>query len=119
MLRWYACSQPVPLACSSGWRSWRQRNLRFATGVGPCPPAYAAGRRAALPYCLTTTDPAAGPLSKSILRSPADAAGITVDYSGAAVTRIVYSANAVGLVGGQRDRTTCSLPVLPLSTSST
>src|SRR5664280_2805394 len=51
MLRWYACSQPVPLACSSGWRSCRQRNLRFAIGVGPCPPAAAAGR-AALPYCL-------------------------------------------------------------------
>jgi YVTN family beta-propeller protein len=49
------------------------------------------------PVTLTTTDPAAGPLSKSILRSPADAAGITVDYSGAAVTRIVYSATAVGL----------------------
>jgi len=37
------------------------------------------------PISLTTTDPTAGPLSRTLLQSPADLSGIAVRYSGANV----------------------------------
>ena len=49
------------------------------------------------PVTLTTTDAVNGPLSKTLLHSPRDAAGITVSYTGAKVASITYSATAVGL----------------------
>jgi sugar lactone lactonase YvrE len=49
------------------------------------------------PVTLTTTDAVNGPLSKTTLKSPADAAGITVNYSGASVPNITYSATATGM----------------------
>jgi virginiamycin B lyase len=57
--------------------------------VGPAPYEY--------PVTLTTTDPSKGPLSKTVLKSPADATGITVNYNGAKVASITYSATASGL----------------------
>jgi hypothetical protein len=49
------------------------------------------------PVTLTTTDSTDGPLSKSILNSPADAAGVTANYNGGQVASITYSATATGL----------------------
>jgi hypothetical protein len=50
------------------------------------------------PVTLTTTDAADGPLSKTTLNSPADEAGLSVNFNGAAtVTSITYSATATGL----------------------
>jgi hypothetical protein len=46
---------------------------------------------------LTTSNATAGPLSKTTLKSPADADGITVNYSGANVAAITLSATARGL----------------------
>jgi virginiamycin B lyase len=57
--------------------------------VGPAPYEY--------PVTLTTTDPSNGPLSKTVLKSPADTAGITANYNGAKVSSITYSASAIGL----------------------
>jgi YVTN family beta-propeller protein len=49
------------------------------------------------PVTLTTTDAVNGPLSQSILRSPANASGILVNYSGAKVASVTYSATATDL----------------------
>jgi DNA-binding beta-propeller fold protein YncE len=49
------------------------------------------------PVTLTTTDSTNGSLSKTALNSPADTSGITVNYSGAKVASITYSATATGL----------------------
>jgi hypothetical protein len=49
------------------------------------------------PVTLTTSDPSNGPLSKTTLNSPADGSGITVNYNGARVAPITYSASAKGL----------------------
>jgi YVTN family beta-propeller protein len=49
------------------------------------------------PVTLTTTDSTNGPLSKSVLNSPADMSGITVKYNGAKVESITYSATATDL----------------------
>jgi sugar lactone lactonase YvrE len=57
--------------------------------VGPAPYEH--------PVTLTTTDSTNGSLSKTALRSPADTSGITVNYSGAKVASITYSATATGL----------------------
>jgi hypothetical protein len=57
--------------------------------VGPAPYEH--------PVTLTTTDSTNGSLSKTALHSPADASGITVNYSGAKVASITYSATATGL----------------------
>jgi hypothetical protein len=57
--------------------------------MGPAPYEY--------PVTLTTTDPSKGPLSKTVLKSPADTAGITVNYNGANVASITYSATASDL----------------------
>jgi virginiamycin B lyase len=51
------------------------------------------------PVTLTTTDSANGPLSKTVLKSSADALGITANYNGATVASITYSASATGLTG--------------------
>jgi hypothetical protein len=60
--------------------------------VGPAPYEH--------PVTLTTSDSANGPLSKTTLNSPADAAGITANYNGAKVASITYSATATGLDPG-------------------
>jgi hypothetical protein len=57
--------------------------------VGPAPYEY--------PVTLTATDFTDGPLSKTTLNSPADTVGITVNYTGAKVASIIYSATATGL----------------------
>jgi YVTN family beta-propeller protein len=57
--------------------------------VGPAPYEH--------PVTLTTTDSTNGPLSKSVLNSPADMSGITVNYNGAKVASITYSATATDL----------------------
>jgi hypothetical protein len=57
--------------------------------VGPAPYEH--------PVTLTTTDPLNAPLSKTVLNSPADAAGITVKYTGAKIARVTYGATAIGL----------------------
>jgi hypothetical protein len=49
------------------------------------------------PISLTTTDRTAGPLSRTLLQSPADLSGIAARYSGANVADITYSATAPGL----------------------
>lgn len=49
------------------------------------------------PVTLTTSDSAHGPLSRRTLSSPADTAGVSVNYSGAKVASIAYSATALGL----------------------
>jgi hypothetical protein len=60
--------------------------------VGPAPYDY--------PVTLTTTDSADGPLSKTTLKSPADTSDIDVNYNGADVASITYSATATGLPAG-------------------
>jgi YVTN family beta-propeller protein len=60
--------------------------------VGPAPYAYAV--------TLTTTDSSNGSLSKTTLNSPADLAGITVNYTGVNVASFTYSATATGLPVG-------------------
>lgn len=57
--------------------------------VGPAPFDF--------PIELTTSDAVNGPLSKTVLRSPADLTGLAADYSGARVARITYAASAFGL----------------------
>ena len=52
------------------------------------------------PVTLTTTNATAGPLSKTVLNSPADTAGLTVNYTGANVDKISYGATAAGLSSG-------------------
>jgi YVTN family beta-propeller protein len=49
------------------------------------------------PITLTTTDSTNGPLSKTTLNSPSDTSGILVDYNGANIASVAYSANATGL----------------------
>jgi hypothetical protein len=49
------------------------------------------------PVTLTTSDATDGPLSKTLLKSPADDSGISVNYDGANVRSITYSASAIGL----------------------
>jgi YVTN family beta-propeller protein len=49
------------------------------------------------PVTLTTTDSSNGPLSKTVLNSPADASDIMAHYTGANVASITYSATANGL----------------------
>jgi hypothetical protein len=60
--------------------------------VGPAPYEY--------PVTLTTTDSADGALSKTTLKSPADTSDIDVNYNGADVASITYSATATGLPAG-------------------
>jgi hypothetical protein len=50
------------------------------------------------PITLTSSDPANGPLSKTVLKSPADEAGITANYNGASISSITYSATGTGLL---------------------
>jgi hypothetical protein len=50
------------------------------------------------PVTLTTTDSINGALSKTTLNSPGDTSGITVNYTGADVASITYSATAAGLL---------------------
>ena len=61
------------------------------------------------PVTLTTSDALDGALSKSVLQSPADAAGITVHYTGASVASISYAATATGLSA----RTTIAATLTP------
>jgi DNA-binding beta-propeller fold protein YncE len=54
----------------------------------------------AQPVTLTTSDANDGPLSKTSLNSPADVSGITVNYTGANVRCISYTATADGFQAG-------------------
>jgi uncharacterized repeat protein (TIGR03803 family) len=50
------------------------------------------------PVTLTTSDRVNGPLSKTVLNSPADTAGIMTNYTGGNVPAITFSATAPGLL---------------------
>jgi hypothetical protein len=63
--------------------------------VGTAPYAY--------PVTLTSTDPSNGPLPKTTLNSPADLAGIRVNYTGVNVASVTYCSRPANERSAQRN----------------